>query len=86
MTEEIGLDFGTDTYNGGLSLNIFGAEKLSIFLGSFLREYHDIPDHRSNPELNKIWGTSQRAYIDFKQTQLTELEKYGEIKTFTYKP
>jgi len=85
LTDEIGLDFETDTYNGGLSLNVFGAEKLSIFLGNYLRDNSNISDHRLNKELSTIWDKNVRAYNSMKQAQLSELEKYGEIKTFTYR-
>ena len=86
LTEEIGLDFKTDTYNGGLSLNVFGAEKLSIFLGNYLTENYDITDHRTNDKLSGKWEAIMREYYSMKQTQQDEIEKHGEIKTFTYKP
>ena len=86
MTENIGLDFETDTYNGGLGLNVFGAEKLSVFLGNYLLENHDISDHRSNPEKSEIWDAKLSAYYGMKQAQLDDLSRYGEIKTFTYRP
>jgi len=85
-TQQIGLDFETDTYNAGLGLNVFGAEKLALFLGDFLRENYDITDHRSNPELSAVWDTNLRAFHNMKQAQLAELAMYGEIKTFTYRP
>jgi hypothetical protein len=86
LTENIGLDFETDTYNGGLGLNIFGAEKLSVFLGSYLRDNYALPDHRSNQSLSAIWDAKLQNYQSMKQAQQDDIEKYGEIKTFTFKP
>jgi len=86
LIDEIGLDFETDTYNRGQGLNVFGAEKLSMFLGNYLRENSDLADHRSNPQLSAIWDRNVRIYNDMKQAQIAEFEAYGEIKTFTYRP
>jgi len=86
IPEEIGLDFETDTYNGGLGLNVYGAEKLAVFLGNYLRENHDIKDHRPDKKISKVWDENVRVYHEMKQTQLLELELYGEIKSFTYSP
>ena len=86
LSDEIGLDFETDTYNGGLGLNVFGAKKLALFIGSYLRDNYDASDHRSNPEIAQIWEIKSRAYHDMMQAQLAELEMFGEIKTFTYMP
>ncbi len=50
-TEHIGLDFSTDTYDGGLHLNLAGAEKLSRYFADILAEDHQIPDRREDPAL-----------------------------------
>ena len=86
LIDEIGIDFDTDTYNRGQGLNVFGAEKLSIFLGNYLRENSGIADHRADPEISAVWERISRAYYDMKKAQIAEFESYGEIKTFTYKP
>ena len=36
--EEMGLDMTTDTYDKGVHLNVYGAEKCSRFLGEILRK------------------------------------------------
>ena len=38
VTEEIGLDYNEDTYDGGLHLNLFGATKLSKYFAKILKE------------------------------------------------
>ena len=49
--EEIGIDYETDTYDGGLHMNLDGATKLSRFFADILAENHGAADHRNNPEI-----------------------------------
>jgi hypothetical protein len=86
LIEKIGIDFETDTYNRGQGLNVFGAEKLSNYLGNLLRDDFNVVDHRANSEISAVWERIARAYYDMKQAQIAEFETYGEIKTFTYSP
>ena len=53
--EEIGLDFSTDTYDGGLHLNYYGAKKLSNYFGKILRDNFTLTDYRYNLEVNDIY-------------------------------
>ena len=36
--DEVGIDYSNDTYDGGLHLNLYGAEKMSRYFGKLLRE------------------------------------------------
>ena len=36
--DEIGIDLSTDTYDGGLHLNVWGAEKTTTYFGAILRD------------------------------------------------
>ena len=42
--EEIGLDYQTDTYDGGLHLNFYGAKKLSRYFSKILKKNYDLTD------------------------------------------
>ncbi len=53
--QQIGLDWQTDTYDGGLHLNVFGAEKASIWFGRILKDQCDLPDHRYDAALCQVW-------------------------------
>lgn len=53
--EEMGLDMTTDTYDKGVHLNVYGAEKCSRFLGEILRNEYSVPDGRQNAELSAAW-------------------------------
>ena len=54
-TEDIGLDYQTDTYDAGLHLNLQGAVKLSRYFGQILAETHDIPDRRDDPAVADLY-------------------------------
>lgn len=84
MLDEIGIDWDTDTYNGGLHLNVFGAEKTSVFLGAYLRTSFDLADHRSDEKISRIWDKKIIAYYAMKESQMQEFEEYGSVKTLTY--
>ena len=64
--EEIGIDWSTDTYDTGLHLNVYGAEKLSNYFGEILSSKYNIPDRRSNPEINADWDKKIKTYYDRK--------------------
>jgi len=65
---EIGIDWSTDTYDTGLHLNVYGAEKMSSFLGQLLVETFDLPDRRTDPELSKAWDEKVAVYNERKAT------------------
>ena len=54
-TEAIGLDMSVDTYDAGIHLNVYGAEKLTRYFGAMLRDDHGIPDRRSNDKTAAVW-------------------------------
>lgn len=51
--DEIGLDYSTDTYDGGLHLNFYGAEKLSKYFAKILKENYDLTDFSGDEAYNK---------------------------------
>lgn len=81
-TDEIGIDYQTDTYDAGLHLNLSGAEKLSRYFGKILQERFNLPDHRSDENLSKIWAAKSERYIEEMEKQYAELEEYGYLKAF----
>ena len=44
-TQEIGIDYQTDTYDGGLHMNLDGATKLSKYFANILMENYDLTDY-----------------------------------------
>ena len=66
--EAIGIDWNTDTYDTGLHLNVYGAEKLSRYFGKILAEQCGVEDRRSNTELVQIWSEKVSTYNERKAT------------------
>ncbi len=62
LEEEIGLDWNTDTYDGGVHLNVYGAEKLTAYLGRILSEELGLPDRRNNTDTAALWQAKCDAY------------------------
>lgn len=60
--DEIGLDFSQDTYDGGLHLNLSGAEKLSKYLGRILTEECGLSSRRGEGDLEEIWREKIELY------------------------
>lgn len=50
MTEELGIDWQTDTRDGGEHMNDSGAGKISRYLAGYLRENCSLEDHRNDSE------------------------------------
>jgi hypothetical protein len=81
LSDEIGIDFNTDTYNAGLHLNVYGAEKLADYLGGVLKDF--VPDRRQEPEYTAIWSEKVNTYNKLKRTQENEIKEMGSVITLT---
>ena len=77
--DEIGLDWTKDTYDGGLHLNLAGAEKLSQYFGKILSEDFKVPDRRGEAELEAYWSDVIERYNAEIKRQTDNLEKYGSV-------
>lgn len=61
LLEEVGIDWKTDSLDKGDHLNLSGAEKVTIYLGRFLTEKCELPDHRGDPAY-KSWAEESEKY------------------------
>ena len=61
MTEQVPIDWKTDTRDKGDHLNYLGAVKVSAFLGQYLKQSFDLPDNRET-ESFAGWDTALRHY------------------------
>lgn len=86
LIDEIGLDFDLDTYDGGLHLNLSGAEKMSRYFGPILQAAYNLEDHRDDPRLSKIWAEKVIRYDDMAAAQYLDLKTYGYLKNFGARP
>ncbi|MBQ9781142.1 MAG: SGNH/GDSL hydrolase family protein [Clostridia bacterium] len=64
--DEIGIDMSTDTYDAGVHLNVYGAEKLTKYFGKILKEAHSAPDRRDDAVLSAVWDSRVSAYSERK--------------------
>ena len=80
LLAETGIDFDTDTYDGGLHMNVCGAEKLSHWLGAYLRDTFALSDRSGEAALAEEWAEICRRYHTEYETQLANLEQYGNVK------
>lgn len=65
-SQEIGIDWQTDTYDAGLHLNVYGAEKLSSYFGKILSQKHNISDRRNDKDIRQLWNKKCEVYHDRK--------------------
>ena len=82
LTDEVGIDFTKDTYDGGLHLNLSGAEKMGAYFGKILREEFQVPDRRNDEKSASVWAEKCAAYYDMEKRQQEELDTYGYLKMF----
>jgi hypothetical protein len=80
--DEIGLDFSADTFNAGLHLNVYGAEKLARYLGGILRDEYALQNRQGEAETAARWREKSEAYRRLIARQQTEMEEHGIILTF----
>jgi hypothetical protein len=80
--DEMGLDMSLDTYDGGIHLNIYGAEKNSVFLGQYLVDHYELTDYRTVPSVAAEYEKDIKFYNDMRDDQLYEIATYGELKSY----
>lgn len=68
--DEMGLDWQTDTYDSGVHLNVYGAEKLSVWFGRILKDKYDLPDHRVLDDAH-VWEARVATYHARKEQKET---------------
>ena len=66
--EEMDLDWNTDTYDAGLHLNVYGAEKASFWFGQILAESCGVPDRRKDEAIAAAWAEKAESYYNQKRS------------------
>lgn len=79
--DEIGIDFTHDTYDGGLHMNVYGAEKMSRYLGPVLIA-GGAEDRRDDAGLSAVWKEKGMYYDNMKTAQEEEFARSGYLKQF----
>lgn len=68
--EEIGIDWSTDTYDGGVHLNVFGAEKMTNYFGKLLVKQYGLESLKNDPDTAKVWDKKLSEYKTAKQDMM----------------
>ena len=71
-TEEIGIDWETDSLDRGDHLNLSGAEKVTEYLGHYLADNYAIADHR-NDDAFAEWFRESAEYEKIAGEKLKEI-------------
>lgn len=82
LLEETQLNYEEDTYDGGLHMNLSGADKLSEYLGNMLVKTYHVTDHRGEDSYKRVYEKKLQFYEDMIKEQQKELEQYGEIRSY----
>lgn len=61
LTDEIGINWDTDSRDKGDHLNNSGAQKVSSYISSYLSKKYQLPDHREDPAYSS-WDDALAAY------------------------
>ncbi len=70
LNDQTRIDLQTDTYDGGLHLNVYGAEKLASYLGSILCRLPGVKDHHGEPETERVWQEKTAFYYQKMKEQM----------------
>ncbi|MBR6229422.1 MAG: SGNH/GDSL hydrolase family protein [Eubacterium sp.] len=82
LISETGIDYETDTYDGGLHMNYSGAKKLSEWLGNELKTKYEIRDHRVDKKYAEVYREKVNWQQELIKAQEAELELYGEVRNY----
>ena len=72
MTDELGIDWNTDTLDKGDHLNLSGAEKVTEYLGRYLSENYSLTDHRGDAAYDQ-WTKVAAEYDEKAKKKLKEM-------------
>lgn len=63
MREEVPIDWWTDSFDSGEHLNVWGAQKVTAFLGEYLNSLGIFEDKRTNKEY-EAWNEAQKEFFE----------------------
>lgn len=68
-SDETGFDWTIDTSDGGDHLNVYGAQKITKYLGNYLNSNYDLPDHRNDNKYEKWYLDSKKYHEDLEKLE-----------------
>ena len=60
--DEIGIDYSTDSYDAGVHLNVYGAEKMTNYFGKILKENHGLDGLEHSEQTTVAWSVRVEEY------------------------
>ena len=78
-----GIDYSRDTYDGGMHMNVYGAEKVADHLGAFLVKNGCVSDQRGDPLLQDLYSAKAEVYDRIKKEQENEFAELGYLRQFS---
>lgn len=60
-TEEIGLDWTSDTLDGGDHVNYSGSKKITAYIEKYLNEHYTLVDHRADAKYEE-WNSREKEF------------------------
>lgn len=69
IADKFKFDWKNDTCDGGDHLNVYGAEKVSKYLGKVLQEKYYIPNHKNDDEYKSWYDDSKKYHEDIKKLE-----------------
>lgn len=79
------VDYAVDCYDPDPHLNVSGTQKMTSFLGSYLRERYSLPDRRRDPDYAH-WQQQLDAYKDEKIRVLREEKEPNQALMLLHDP
>jgi len=73
-TKELGIDWKTDSQDKGDHLNLSGAHKATKYIGNYLAENYDLPDHRDETSYQE-WADLAQEYEVITKEKLDAMKK-----------
>lgn len=76
--DKIQIDWANDTFDGGDHLNLFGARKMTVYLGDYLAQECGLTDHRGDPAYQSwedMWADYEREVRDMEGTSYPLIEE-----------
>lgn len=65
--DDMGIDWQTDTYDGGLHLNAYGAEKFTEYFGEILLKEYGLTSHKDDTAVAERWDNYLKEYKTVKK-------------------
>jgi hypothetical protein len=72
--DEIGINWEEDTSDGGDHLNLYGAEKVSKYIGKYLVDNYNLSSHK-NDEKYSSWTNDYNKYLEDREMEINSAKE-----------